>query len=215
MNAILDPSFVRGNDAIVIFGRSSNYDISATVAGVTITSDNGANIRIPAFGTGGGLEIIFNDGQFELGTDDGGNTFQLNGAAGSQEIGNAAVAIGSGGSGGTGTAVSLDVGTPSVARVIDASGSNFMFTDNAEATTNVRIVGMTDGDLIKVTNAVAGDYNFQRDFTDINDLVITYTDVDTGATNIIIIDEVLPASGAVSTLAAATATIGFDFLTFA
>jgi hypothetical protein len=132
-----------------------------------------------------------------------------------QEIGNSPAVIGSGGSGGTGTSFSLDIGTPSVAQVKDASTANFNFTDNSEATTNVRITGMTSGDRITVTNAVASDYNFQRDFNDINDLVITYTDTGTGATNMIVIDEILPNTGAISTLAGATAAIGFNFMTFA
>jgi len=214
-NTILDPSFVRGNDAIVILGLSGNYSVAATVAGITITSGNGANIRIPAFGDGGGIRIDFNNGTFNLGTDDSGATFQLTGPSGVQEIGNTPAAIGSGGTGGSGTSFSLDIGTPGIARTVDASTANFAFTDNSEATTNVRITGMTSGDHITVTNAVASDYNFQRDFSDINDLVVTYTDPQTGATNMIVIDEVLPNSGAISTLALATAAIGYNFMTFA
>ena len=213
-NSILDPSWVRGNDTAVILGLSSNYSISATVAGITITSGDGANIRIPAFGTDGGLKIQFNDGFFDLGTDDGGTTFQLTGATGSQEIGNVPALIGSGGSGGSGDVQSIDIGTPAVARVLDASLGDIIFTDNASATTNVRITNMTDGDRIVVSNAIASDYNFQRDFTDTNDLVITYTDSVTGASNIIVIDEILPVSGAVSSLAAATQAIGFNFMSF-
>ena len=49
-------------------------------------------------------------------------------------------------------------------------------------------------------------YNFQRDFSDLNDLVITYTDQDTGATNKILLDDILPDNGAASSLASATAT---------
>jgi hypothetical protein len=79
----------------------------------------------------------------------------------------------------------------------------------------VQILGFTNGDKITVTNADAGDYNFQRDFDDINDLVISYTDVATGATNSIVLDEVLPNVGPVNNLASATAAIGFDFMTFA
>ena len=123
--------------------------------------------------------------------------------------------IGGGGTGGTGTNFSLDIGTPGVARVVDAGTANFAFTDDSEATTNVRITHMTNGDHITVGNAAASDYNFQRDFGDINDLVITYTDPVTGATNMIVIDDVLPDSGAVSTLAAATTAIGYNFMTFA
>jgi hypothetical protein len=214
-SAMFDPSFVRGNDTIVILGLARNYSIAATVAGITITSGNGANIRVPAFGTGGGLRIDFNDGTFNLGTDDSGVTFKLTSSGGVQEIGNSASVIGSGGSGGSGANFSLDIGTPGVARVVDASTGSFAFTDNAEATTNVRITGMTSNDRITVTNATASDYNFQRDFADIRDLVITYTDTETGATNMIVVDNVLPDTGAVSTLAAATSAIGFNFMTFA
>lgn len=214
-NAVFDPSFVRGNDAIVILGLASNYSIAATVAGVSITGGNGANIRIPAFGAGGGLRIDFNNGSFNLGTDDGGVTFHLTNPGGTQEIGNTPAAIGSVGSGGSGTNFSLDIGTPGVARAVDASTANFAFTDNSEATTNVRITGMTSNDHITVSNAVAADYNFQRAFSDINDLVVTYTDPQTGATNMIVIDDVLPDTGAVSTLAGATSVIGYSFMTFA
>ena len=214
-NAMLDPSWVRGNDTAVILGLSTNYSISATVAGITITSGNGANIRIPAFGTDGGLKIQFNDGFFQLGTDDGGTTFTLTGDKGAQEIGNTPAIIGSGGTGGSGDTQSIDIGTLSVARIVDASGGNFTFTDNSAATTNVRITNLSAGDLIAVSNAVANDYNFQRDFADINDLLVTYTDPETGASNIITIDDVLPDTGAVSSLASATATIGFTFMTFA
>lgn len=214
-NALFDPSFVRGNDSIVILGLAGNYSIAATVAGINITSTGGAIIRIPAFGAGGGLKIDFNNGSFNLGTDDGGVTFQLTSAGGVQEIGNSPSAIGSGGSGGTGTNFSLDIGTPAVARVVDASTANFALNDDAEATTNVRITGMTSGDHINVSNATASDYNFQRDFSDINDLVVTYTDPETGATNLIVIDDVLPDTGAVSTLASATAAMGYTFMTFA
>ncbi len=188
-DAMLDPSFVRGNATIVILGQASNSSIAATVAGITITSAGGASIRIPAFGEGGGLRIDFNSGTFNLGTDDDGTTFQLTGTTGVQEIGNSPAVVGSGGPGGGGTSFSLDVGTPSVARAIDASTTNFAFTDNAEASSNVRITGMTSGDHINVTNA--------------------------GATNLIVIDDVLPDTGSVSSLAAATSAIGFAFMTFA
>ncbi len=213
-NVTLDPSWVRANDTAVILGLSTNCSISATVAGITITSGNGASIRIPAFGTDSGLKIQFNDGFLDLGTDDGGTTFQLTGATGAQEIGNVPTVIGSGGSGGSGDVQSIDIGTPAVARTLDASQGDIIFTDDASATTNVRITNLTEGDRIAVTNATASGYNFQRSFTDTNDLVITYTDPVTGAPNVIVIDDILPVSGAVSSLVAATATIGFNFMSF-
>jgi VCBS repeat-containing protein len=92
-NVIFDPSFVRGDDYIVILGNSGNYNISANVAGITISSGNGAQLRIPAFGTGGGLHIEFSNGVAGLGTDDGGETFQIAGAFGVQDITGTTAAI--------------------------------------------------------------------------------------------------------------------------
>jgi hypothetical protein len=95
-NVAFDPSFVRGNDVIVIQGSSANYSIASNVAGVTISSSNGAQFRIPAFGAGGGLQIQFNNGVAQLATDDGGNSFELVGAAGVQEITSTSTSIGTG-----------------------------------------------------------------------------------------------------------------------
>lgn len=94
-NAILDPSFVRGNDVIAVLGPSHDFQISSSVAGVTIISIDDGEIRIPAFGSGSGLQIQFGDGIFQLSTDDGGNTFNLTGASGAQKIGITPTSIGS------------------------------------------------------------------------------------------------------------------------
>ena len=112
------------------------------------------------------------------------------------------------------TPLSIDIGTGNVAQTRDAGTANFNFTDNAEATTNVVLTNFTSNDKITVTNAVAADYNFGRSFEDINDLVITYTDADTGATNRIVLDDVLPDSGLANSFASATALLG-TFMTFA
>ncbi len=139
------------------------------------------------------------------------------GSNGVLDIGGTAVAIGTVGSGSTGgtSGNSLDIGTATVSQTLSASAGNITFHDNAEATGNVVITGMSAGDTMMVTNAVATDYNFQRDFQDTDDLVITYTDLGTGATNRIVLDEVLPTTGAVGSLALATAPMGFEFMTFA
>jgi hypothetical protein len=92
-NAALDPSFVRGNDLVVILGDAGDYDVSANVAGITISSDNGAQVRIPAFGADGGLMVQFNNGTVLLDSNDGGNSFQLVGAGKVQEITGTAAAI--------------------------------------------------------------------------------------------------------------------------
>ena len=90
-NATLEASFVRGNDTAAILGLSSSYAVSASVAGVSITSAAGAHIRIPAFDADGGLTLEFSDVTLELTTTDG-ETFAL----GTQTITGAPLMIGTG-----------------------------------------------------------------------------------------------------------------------
>ena len=113
------------------------------------------------------------------------------------------------------TPVSIDVGTVLTSVAFDASTDAFCFLDGANITTNVVISGFTSDDTIDVSGGVtSADYNFARSFDDINDLVITYS---TGpdVTNKIILDDVLPDLGFVSSYATAVAAVGFDFMTFA
>lgn len=77
-NVVLDASFVRGNDTVAILGPSTSYAVSSSVAGIAITSAAGAHIRIPAFGTGGGVTLQFSDVSLPLATLDG-TTFTLGG----------------------------------------------------------------------------------------------------------------------------------------
>jgi hypothetical protein len=109
--------------------------------------------------------------------------------------------------------VSIDVGAPLAAVTIDAAAADFCFADAANVTTQVVLQNFAAGDRIEVSGATASDYNFARSFDDINDLVITYT-LASGATNLIVIDDVLPDAGVVANYALAVAAIGFDFMTF-
>ena len=113
------------------------------------------------------------------------------------------------------TPASLDVGTPTVAVTIDTGAGNFVLNDNAGATSNANIVNFTSNDKIAVTNADATDYNFGRSFDDINDLLVSYTDPTTGATNTYTIQDVLPDTGPVNNYASAATALGFEFMTFA
>ena len=113
------------------------------------------------------------------------------------------------------TEATIDVGTVVEAENLNAAGNNFCFEDDATATTNVVLESFAAGDYIKVSGATSTDYNFARSFDDINDLVITYTDPSSGATNVILLDDVLPDAGPVSNYIQAAAAIGFDFMTFA
>ncbi|MCB2048882.1 MAG: tandem-95 repeat protein [Novosphingobium sp.] len=90
-NVVLDASFVRDNDTLVILGPSTDYAVASTVAGVILTSAAGAYIRIPAFAADGGVTLEFADVTLQLTTTDG-ESF----AIGSQAIGAAPGLIGSG-----------------------------------------------------------------------------------------------------------------------
>lgn len=90
-NVVLEASFGRGNDTAVIQGLSTAYAVSASVAGVTITSAAGAHIRIPAFAAVGGVTLEFSDTTLELTTSDG-ETFRI----GDQTITEAPLMIGTG-----------------------------------------------------------------------------------------------------------------------
>jgi hypothetical protein len=79
-NVVLDASFVRGNDSLVILGPSASYAVASSVAGIAITSATGAHIRIPAFSIGGGVTLQFSDMSLPLATTDG-TTFTLGGQA--------------------------------------------------------------------------------------------------------------------------------------
>lgn len=110
--------------------------------------------------------------------------------------------------------VSIDVGTILTPVVVGAAGGNFCFSDATLTLTNVVLRNFGNGDRIDVTGACAHDYNFARSFGDVNDLVITFSDPSEGVLTIIVIDDVLPDSGAVVDLSTAIAAVGFDFISF-
>lgn len=127
----------------------------------------------------------------------------------------------SSGSGGTpveGTGTSLDVGSPSVAQVIQLAGqTNYTLTDNAAQSGNVVIHGFNAGDVIQVNGATSNDYNFSKlDYDQdgqADDIEITFSTG--GVSNLIyLIDAVANPNVFVSTLGSAESAIGSQFISF-
>jgi VCBS repeat-containing protein len=127
------------------------------------------------------------------------------------------------GNGGTDTqSVSVQVGPAVTTRTIDvgnpadpsisvvASDASYILTDDAKVNTNVGIFGFTADDTIKVTNAVASDYNYTASN---GDLLISFNN---GAqVNLITIEDVLATNAVVFSYATAQSAIGNpNFMTF-
>lgn len=117
------------------------------------------------------------------------------------------------------TPFSIDVVGPNATTPFtkDASTGLFNFTDDATKNTDVRITGFTDDDTIVVTNGTADQYSFTTGsgVNGADDLYITFSNTAAGATNVILIEDVLANPGFVTDLASATAAVGYDFMTFA
>ncbi|GGC29163.1 hypothetical protein GCM10011371_15850 [Novosphingobium marinum] len=89
-----------------------------------------------------------------------------------------------------------------------------VFTDDADESSLVNIIGFEDGDIIAVTGATSGDYNFGTGDGG-NDLEITFTS-GSGATNEIVLDDFLVGSDAIIfNYDTAVQAVGYDFITFA
>lgn len=100
-------------------------------------------------------------------------------------------------------------------RPVDASVDMFRFLDDAGKDTDVAISGFSDDDVIVVSGATAADYNFGTG-SDANDLFITFVNPDNGASNLILIDDILAGSSTfITDYASAVEAVGFDFMTFA
>lgn len=109
------------------------------------------------------------------------------------------------------TTKTIDIGNPAdPATTVVASDASYIFTDDAKVNTNVDIFGFTADDTIKVTNAVASDYNYTASN---GDLLISFNNG--SQVNLITIEDVLAANAVVFNYATAQAAIGnTTFMTF-
>lgn len=118
------------------------------------------------------------------------------------------------------TAVNLDeaitdtnLNTP---ELFDAAGDDFLFQEDANVSSFAEVIGFGEGDTIVVSNAdgltAETTYSFTANETDV---IISFTS-DSGATNVIHIDDVVTAdSGFIFDEASAEAAVGFDFFQYA
>ena len=113
---------------------------------------------------------------------------------------------------------SLDVGTASATATVSGAGAAVTFTDDATRNSYVKITDFTLGDLIRVTGASEGQYNFSsRDLDDdgsADDLSISYSDAGSGVVNDIQILNVVSPTAFVFDKATAVSAVGFNFITF-
>lgn len=113
--------------------------------------------------------------------------------------------------------VSIDVGTPAVAKVLTlAADTSYTLTDDANVTTHVNVQGFNVGDVIAVTGANSADFNFAN--ADVNqdgvfgDLAIM---LGTEAVDQIFLLNAIATNAGVFDLASAQAAVGSSFITFA
>ncbi|MEZ5734543.1 MAG: tandem-95 repeat protein [Novosphingobium sp.] len=112
--------------------------------------------------------------------------------------------------------ISLDIGVPASPNpeVLDASGADFLYTDDATLNTHVLLQGFTEGDFIQVSNAQEADYSFGTSASDAKDIVVGYSP-DGIIQNIIIIDDVLDGGfNFLETYQDAADLVGYDFMSF-
>ncbi len=177
-NVTFDASFNAGNDNIYIQGDSTAFSIARSGATVTLEGSGGTRIQLPA-GVAG-QNLVFGNGFFELAIDSG----QV--MIGGQEISSTAAAltavpdasaVSGGVFNGSGdlpdlpdfyTTVSADIGVPGSAAAFDAAAESFKFTDSANVQNSVEISNFTSNDVIEISDALSGDYQFSNDGEDVN-----------------------------------------------
>lgn len=103
--------------------------------------------------------------------------------------------------------VSIDVGDNVNAVTFNASGDDFLYTDDSAKTTNVIINSLAVGDRIQATGA-SSDYNF----TSVgNDIQISFNNTGAGVLNTIVLPGLAAGGGFVFDEVTAEAVAGFDF----
>jgi hypothetical protein len=208
---VLDPSFNRGGDTLILPHAQSAYTAYITGSSVVVQSGDG-HITIPIGSAGIVLDFA---GEQQL----------LHYEAGTAKLGDLSLAGSSAAnpialdpSGTTGaTSVSLDIGSGSTVESVNLQGDfSYVLTDDAHKNTNVIVKGFDADDVIKVTNATAGDYNFSTGDGDndslADDLLITY--VTGGTINVLTVTDVVSPSDLVLNLATAQAAVGHSFMSF-
>lgn len=124
---------------------------------------------------------------------------------------------GSGGQIPTGSNMSLDIGSQSGAVAVSlVDGTDYVLTDNAAATSNVRISGFDLGDIINVSGASATSYSFTNGDADrdgqYGDLIISFNT--NSVSNSIALLDAVSSNALVTDLVSAQQAFGGEFITF-
>lgn len=105
--------------------------------------------------------------------------------------------------------LSVDIGTLEVPESLSASGSSYIFTDDADILNCVIISGFTTNDSIHVSNASDGEYSFSNDGEDVD---IIYNNG--GTVNMITLTGVVSVDDLVYDESSFETAIGFDAFQF-
>lgn len=198
---VFDGSFSRGGDIIILTKAAAEYQAARLNASTLVITSDSEKLTIPV-GTKG-LTLRFADEDRVL--------VYKNGALhiGEQPFSSATAAPLTPAT----ISLSLDQGNPSDAVTLDGAGK-VIFTDDPGQTTNVILVNFGKDDLIQVTGAAARQYNFALSPDDPKDLEITFTDPLSGASNLIVLDNVIAADAFIEDYATAAQAVGFNFMAF-
>lgn len=210
----LDPSFNKGGDTLYLNNIASTH--KAYLEGSTLVLiAAGGDIRIPVGTSGMGLD--FNGSSYAL---------RYDAVSGKVMVGEFAItattrvnaqtldSLGAS----AGTEKSIDVGDAgtTVEINLDANGT-FTLTDSASKNTNVKVTGFGQDDVINVTGATAGDYNFSTGDADndgkADDLNVSYSN--NGIVTLISLIDAVNNTGLVFNYDTAAHSIGSDFMHFA
>ena len=206
---VLDPSFNKGGDTLHLPNPVSEYTVYRSGSLVILMSGDGT-ITVPV-GTAG-MMLDFDGDMRLLRFDNSDGTVKIGDSDVSATSAEDALPVGVSGGGDGG---SLDQGEPATPFVLNLlPDTSNLLVDNAAEDSNVVINGFDDDDQILVTNASADDYNFGTG-QDPSDLYITYVNSSAGASNEILIDDVLTGNSFVHDYESAIDAAGWNFITFA
>lgn len=202
-NLTFDASFNRGGDTIILGKDAGSFSAIRSGSSIVLTTAD-QTLNIPV-GTSG-LTLKFTDGDRSLAFT--GGVFKI----GDQTIEQTATALTP-----STVTISLDIGSDASRTALSGSSGAVIFTDNAAVAGNVRITGFGADDVIRVTGATQGQYNFtSADFDNdgsADDLGISYN-AGSGVVNDIQILNIVSPTAFVVDRATAVSAVGFSFITF-
>ena len=202
-NLTFDASFNRGGDTIILGKDAGSFSAIRSGSSIVLTTAD-QTLNIPV-GTSG-LTLKFTDGDRSLAFT--GGVFKI----GDQTIEQTATALTP-----STVTISLDIGSDASRTALSGSSGAVIFTDNAAVAGNVRITGFGADDVIRVTGATQGQYNFtSADFDNdgsADDLGISYN-AGSGVVNDIQILNIVSPTAFVVDRATAISAVGFNFITF-